>query len=374
MEALIAVLLLGLVVVGLLGGYAAVIGAGETDRAAAANTAVTRRAASELSAAAYVTCGSVAAYDSVLQTAYTPPTGSTAHVTAVDVWNLGTTPPTFGASCNPATAARTSGGDSGLQRVTFATTSVRGKHTVRATRTILKRFDGSYPPPVASPAPGGHTCTISPGGGSSQVDSNWVDQFHGGTVHAGDNEMDILYLNGTRRFSYLKFKVDASSVCDEGGTLGAGHTILTARLHLYTFNIGGLPACGANSCWHALERVRAAWNPSTLTWNNQPCPNGGAVNLPSCRADGAKGVEFEHGTGALNWSARYQDIEAPQLLQDVKDFYANSAVNFGWVIKEACDGGAGPYNHACGDISPGFQFRTKTASGTQAPRLEVVYQ
>ena len=121
--------------------------------------------------------------------------------------------------------------------------------------------------------------------------------------------------------------------------------------------------------------MNASWNPSTLNWNNQPCPGSGAIWLPSCRSDGQPGVLFEHGTGALDWSPRYQVIEAPMLTADVQSFYANPSTNYGWRIREACDGAAGPYNKACGTATPGFQFRSRTASNAiERPRLVVTYK
>lgn len=376
-EVLVALILLGVLSLGVLVGFSSVVVAGNVDRVSSTNAAVARNAIAELAAAPYVNCGSAATYDAALQAAYAVPAGSAVHVTAVEYWTLASNPPTFHAgSCSAAATPRTAGGDSGLERLTITATSTRNRSTITGTRTLLKRSDAAYAEPVGDPPAGGHTCTISVSGGAAQVDSNWVEQTVGQTnaVHQNDQHMDILYLNGTRRFSYLRFQISPTSVCDEGGTLGAGHTILTARLSLYTYNIGGLPACGANSCWHALEAVPRAWSASSLTWNNQPCPGGGS-SVPSCRADGAKGIEFQHGTGALDWSARFQVIEAPQLTADVQGFYANPATNFGWRIREACDGGAGPYNHACGDITPGFQFRSKNAPAvSQSPHLAIVYQ
>ena len=40
------------------------------------------------------------------------------------------------------------------------------------------------------------------------------------------------------------------------------------------------------------------------------------------------------------------------------------------MIKEAC---AITYGKACGDISPGFQFRSKYGAASERPALELVY-
>jgi hypothetical protein len=199
------------------------------------------------------------------------------------------------------------------------------------------------------------------------LETTWVDEFGGrkDDNHATSAEMNILYLAGSRRFSYLQFNIAPGATCDEGDSLPAGIDIKGARVRLYTFNVGGSPACGANSCWHALERVGAAWSGTSLTWRNQPCPTGYGE---SCASGGAPGTLFEHGTN--NRTAAYQYVEGPGLLNEVRSSYASPTTDHGWVIKEAC---SVTYGKACGTISPGFQFRSKGGPPDERPALIVVY-
>ena len=361
-----SVILLGMVGVALMSGFAVAAKSQSIHRASAVNTVVVRNAAAALLATDYRPCGSVSGYNGSVS--FTAPLGSTWSISKVELWTVGSNPAAFSVrSCSSTDPVGSATGDPGLQRITFsATSTVTGRAATR-TRTVVKRFDGAYQEPATDPLPGGSICTIS---ATSQVDTTWVDEFAGqqGTNHSSDDHMDILYLAGSRRYAYLHFNIAAGAQCDEGTTLPATADIKSARLRLYTYNIGGLPACGANSCWHALERVRSTWTASTLKWNNQPCPTGYAA---SCETGGAASpILFEHGTGALNWGARYQYIEHPRLLTDVRAFFTAPATNFGWVIKEAC---AETYGKACGDISPGFEFRAKSAAASERPSLELVY-
>lgn len=372
-----AIVVLAILGVAVTVGFLTVVRSSEVQRAASENAVVQRDAVTHLAELPYTGCATAAEYQSGLDDAYSPASG-TVSVAGIEYWNTGTTPATFRTgSCDASAAPSATNGDAGIQRITYEVTTSRSGRTVARTRTMLKQSPNPYPEPPTDPPPGGQTCTITADTVPSQLRTNWVDQFAGqrDTVHADDDHMDILYLNGSRRFSYVWFRIDSSTTCNEGTTLGAGRTILSARLELYTFNIGGLPACGANSCWHALERVGGSWNPATLTWNNQPCTGQNAVKLTSCRPDGQPGVLFEHGTGAFDWSPRFQLVEAPMLTADVQSMYSNPSANHGWIIREACDSAAGPYSKACGTVSPGFQFRSRTAANqTQRPRLVVTFQ
>lgn len=364
-EVLVAIAIFGLLGVILLGGFAVASKADEVHRASGSNTVELANAAAALTKSTYEACATAADYTGSL--GYTAGTGSTISVSNVEYWTLNSNPATFAnRACNPALGQAQAAGDTGLQRVTLTVTTTRSGHRVRRTRTVLKRFTGTYAEPAGDPTPGGAVCTIS---APSQVDTTWVDEFLGqqNANHAADSHMDILYLAGSRRYSYVRFNIAAGATCEEGGTLPGTADIKAARLRLYTYNIGGLPACGANSCWHALERVRSAWTANSITWNNQPCPTGYGA---SCAPGGAAGTLFEHGTGALDWSPRFQYIESPLLLSEVRSYLATPSLDYGWVIKEAC---AVTYSKACGDISPGFQFRSKLASANQRPALELTY-
>lgn len=277
----------------------------------------------------------------------------------------------FGGSCSD---------DRGLQRVTYKIESRVADRSVSKTVSVIKRFTDPYTEPTPDPPPGGRTCVISGNDAAlpKRVDSTWVNEFAGsqGTNYSSgskNEEMNILYLAGSRRFSYLRFNVAPGVACDNGGMLPSGANIIAAEVQLFTFNIGGLPACGANSCWHVMERVRSNWNESTINWSNQPCPHAVGVDYGrSCQpGDQPSTILFEHGTGALNWSARFQRVQSTQLLNDVKGFYASPGTNYGWVIKEAC---AETYGKACGSISPGFQMRSSRATNVdQRPTLTVWY-
>ncbi|MCA9242214.1 MAG: DNRLRE domain-containing protein [Planctomycetales bacterium] len=370
---LVAVLILATVGTAILAGVGVVIRAGALQRTLSAVSVTDRNYTDALAAAPYAECGVLEDYsaDSV---ALETETSTSVQVVSVMYWNgqpLPTsTDPTdaqwnaaFSSTCNSATP------DKGLQRITYDISSTVGSQSHSRTASVLKRFNGAYAEPVPDPPPGGRSCVISD---TSKVSSTWVNEtaWQRDTNYSTSNEMNILYLAGTRRFSYLKFAVQPNITCDNGGTLPAGADIIAAEVRLYTFNIGGLPACGANSCWHVMERVRSAWSPATLTWNNQPCPTGYAV---SCQLPGntPSTILFEHGTGAFDWGARYQRIQSTQLLNDVKAFYANPSTNFGWVIKEAC---AQTYGKACGDIRPGFQMRSsRAADAAQRPTLTVYF-
>ena len=367
-EVVVSVMLLSVLASAVMVGFNTSIQAGDAHRISAFNAEWSRRLEVAIDETPYLPRGDAAAYDTALASVPRP-NGSTAQITAVTYWD-GSATPTFTSSCNSSAAPRSAGGDMGAQRITYKTTSTRSGRTKTTNNTILKRYEGAYAEPPTDPPPGGSTCTISQPG---QVDTNWVNETAGSprnTTYNSGNEMNILYLFGTRRFSYLRFNIQAGvSTCNEGGTLPSGANIVAARLRLFTFNIGGLPACGANSCWHALERVRSNWDPSTLTWNNQPCPT---ANATSCRpGDVPSNILFQHGTGAFDWSARFQTIEHADLLADVRQFYSNPSTNYGWAIKEAC---ALTYGKACGSATPGFQFRGRLGTPAERPALEVVYQ
>lgn len=376
-ETLVAVSLLGIAVVAIVAGFRTILDASEVARGASSASVVARNTEVFLEAAPYLTCGTAAGYQGALTDGFTAPSGSTVTVTGVQYWKTrkttDPTPPTdtsaeFWSTCYPTKARPVEEADNGLQQITYEVSTRSGEKTLVHTRTFLKRFDGAYP----EARPDGTSCTIS---SPAQVDATFVNEVLGkrDTNYSTEDHMDMLYLDGSRRFSYLRFEVAPDTTCDEGNTLGSGHIIVGARLRLYTYNIAGQPACGANSCWHALERVKASsgpWTLSDLTWNTQPCPTSGRPT--SCRDDDANGTLFEHGPGAFNWSARYQTVESDQLTEDVKAFYEQSAPNDGWVIKEAC---AEPYGKSCGTISPGFQMRTDLAvDPSQRPRLQVIYQ
>lgn len=371
-ETLVSIVLVALIGTALIAATLTVVRSDAQHRALSQVSVSAQNVIDALTAAPYVNCASPADYGPTALDFQLEPDTAVA-VDSVEYWNG--QPPPGTADPTPAewATAFVSGcsSDLGLQRITFTVTSSAGSAESTKTRSVLKRFNGSLPEPEPDPPPGGRTCEIS---ATSKVASTWVneilwEQDTNYSSGAGSEELNILYLDGTRRFSYLRFDVAPSVACENGGTLPAGATIVAAEVRLYTFNIGGLPACGANSCWHVMERVPVAWDQATLTWNNQPCPTGYG---DSCQTGGTpSGILFEHGTGAFNWSARYQRIEAPQLLSDVQSFYNSPSTNHGWVIKEAC---AITYGKACGSRSPGFQMRSSRAPTiAERPTLIVHY-
>lgn len=369
METLAAVLLLSLISTAIFSAVLMVISADEQQKSGSRAAVAARNYADALSSGNYVDCAPAGSYDPSQLSVSLP--GASVAVTSITYWNGQPLPsvsnPTaadwataFGTTCST---------DRGLQRITY-TASSGSSPGATVTRSVLKRFNGSLSEPLPDPPPGGRACEIS---ASSRVRSTWVnetawEQNTNYSSGSGSNELNILYLSGTRRFSYLRFDVAPNVTCDNGGTLPAGVTIVAAEVRLYTFNIGGLPDC-ASSCWHVMERVRSDWTESTLTWANQPCPTGFAV---SCQpGDVPSTILFQHGTGAFNWSPRFQRIQAPQLLSDIQSFYATPSTNYGWVVKEAC---AQTYGRACGSVTPGFQMRSSRWSNvSERPTLLVYY-
>jgi prepilin-type N-terminal cleavage/methylation domain-containing protein len=371
-EVLVSMAILAIVGTAIAGGIYTLVRTDGQQQSRAEASVIARNYEDALEAGPYKDCAVPADY-SAQTLGVTMPSTATLTVTGVAYWN-GTAPPTaqgptdaqwataFGATCSA---------DKGLQRITYKVRSTTGASDTTTTRSVLKRFNGSLPEPPADPPPGGRKCVLS---ATTNVASTWVNETawaQGTNYSTGSNsqELNILYLAGTRRYSYLRFDVAANKVCDNGVTLPAGATITGAEVRLYTFNIGGLPACGANSCWHVMERVPSTWSQSTLTWANQPCPTGYGT---SCQAGGtASSILFQHGTGAFDWSPRYQRVQASQLTSDVQSFYNSPGTNFGWVIKEAC---AETYYKACGSISPGFQMASNRATNTdQRPTLTVYF-
>ena len=372
-ETLVAIVVLGLAGTAVLAAVLTAVRSDGQQRSLSQASVTSRNYDDALTDAPYSDCATPAAY-SPTTIGFDEGIATTLTVDSVTFWNDQPLP--TNADPTPAqwatafaTACTT---DPKLQRVTYTVTSRLGGTNTTMTRSVLKRFNGSLPEPEPDPPPGGRKCEISD---RTRVKSTWVNQdlirrdtnYSSGS---GSGELNILYLDGTRRFSYLKFDIAPNVTCDNGGTLPTGATILAAEVRLYTYNIGGFPACGANSCWHVMEKVRGTWDESTLTWNHQPCP---ATPLgASCKADNtASTTLFEHGTGAFNWSARYQRVRSAELLAEVQGFYANPSTNYGWVIKEAC---AVTYSKACGSATPGFQMRSSRFPGaSQRPTLVVYY-
>lgn len=371
-EVLAAMAIFMLVAVSIFTGVTVVIRSDSAQKGRSTVTVASRNYSDALADSAYVSCGTPADY-STETIGWTPPSGTSVSVTSVRYWNRSAVP----AASNPTEAqwsaafGATCGSDTGLQRITYTVISNAGGRISKTTESALKRFNGSRPEPQADPPPGGNLCVIA---ASDRVSTAWVNETAGKkdtnySTGSSSGEMNILYLAGTRRFSYLKFDLRPATPCVNGGTLPSSANIVAAEVSLYTFNIGGAPACGANSCWHVMERVQGAWDQSNITWNNQPCPTGYG---DSCQAGGTKStILFEHGTGAFNWGPRFQRVQATQLLDDVKSFYASPSTNYGWVIKEAC---AQTYGKACGSATPGFQMRSSRSSDVaQRPTLTVWY-
>ncbi len=372
LEVLAAIAVLAILGAALVGALYALVRADAQQRSRSEAVVLARNYTDALSAASYQDCAATGAY-SPATIGLTVPPGATLTVDSVTFWN-GTSLPTdpepsadewataFGSTCPP---------DQGLQRIAFTVVSTAGASDTTITRRVLKRFNGSLPEPEPDPPPGGRVCVLN---ATANVASTWVNEFSGSrntnySTGPRSQEMNILYLAGSRRFSYLRFDIEAGKVCDNGVTLPAGVVFSGAEVQLYTFNIGGGPACGADSCWHVMERTSGAWDQSLLTWANQPCTT---TYGDSCQTGGVPStILFQHGTGALDWSPRYQRIQSPQLLSDVQSFYDSPANNHGWVIKEAC---VQTYGKACGSISPGFQMASSRApTVVQRPALRVFF-
>lgn len=372
-ESLVAAVVFSMVGGAILAAVAVVVKSDADQQARSAALIASRNYGDALGDTSYINCASPSDYDPAA-VGLSPQSKSTVVVNSVTFWNKSALPSNTNPSASDwATAFDATCGsvDNGLQRVSYTVTSTVGDRTVTVTRAALKRFNGALSEPEPDPPPGGRVCVIS---STSSVDSTWVneDAIRRNTNYStgsGSQELNILYLAGTRRFSYLRFNIAPGATCDNGGTLPASIAILSAQVRLYTFNIGGAPACGIQACWHVMERVRSNWAQSTLTWNNQPCPTGYG---DSCQPGGVDStILFEHGTGAFNWSARYQRVMAAQLLSDVQSFYNTPATNYGWVIKEAC---AIPYGKDCGSVTPGFQMRSSRATNVlERPTLTLWY-
>lgn len=368
-EVLAAAVILGLVGASVVAAVFTLIRTDSLQQSSSDATVVARNFDDALGSAPYRSCAVTSDY-SPQALGFTALPSSTVTVDAVTYWNGTAQLP---ANANPTPAQWASafvttcpGTDNGLQRITYHVTSNAGGSSSTLTRSVLKRTDGSLPEPTPDPPPGGRKCVIT---AATNGANTWVneDAIRRNTNYSTDTALNIFYLGGTRRFSYVKFTIAPNLTCDNGVTLPAGANIVAAEVQLYTFNIGGLPACGANSCWHVMERVNATWSPATLTWNNQPCTT---TYGASCQGSPST-ILFQHGTGALDWSPRFQRIQSTQLLSDVKAFYSAPASNFGWVIKEAC---AETYGKACGSATPGFQMASsRYPDASKRPTLTVYF-
>jgi prepilin-type N-terminal cleavage/methylation domain-containing protein len=371
-EVLVAMAILGSVGTAILTGLQVATSVAVSNRVSALAELAARNFANALDDATYIDCGAPPAY-SPAALAFAAPPGVVVTVLAVGHWNGSSSVPEANSDTAFPSECVT---DKGLQRITFrVVATVSGKSATR-TQSVLKRFEGSYPEPTTvDPLPGGwNECTVR----SSDGQDTWVNEDEPDVNSGTADEMNIFYRTNLRRFSYLWFDVRPGILCQDGATtLPDDANIRSVRLSLYTFNVGGAPACDG-SCWHVFERVPAAWDESTLTWNNQPCPTGYAE---SCETNAASATVngrtlFPH--GGRQRDALFQVVTSPSasngtaLLDDVRSFFADPARNFGWVIKEAC---VQRYGKSCGTIRPGFQMRTSSAAvPQQRPTLTLVYR
>lgn len=126
-EVLVAVVILGMAMAAIVGAMGTSIFASDVHRRQATEEVVLRDYAETLAAASYVTCATTSSYQSV---SFTPPTGFTATVTAVEFYNSAT--PAFESTYSTCPAI-----DSGLQRLSLQVAS----SDARATETlqIVKR-------------------------------------------------------------------------------------------------------------------------------------------------------------------------------------------------------------------------------------------
>lgn len=360
-EVLVAMAILGLIGIAILTGLQTTSAVAVSNRSSALAELTARNFANAVDDAAYTECGAASAY-SPASLDFTAPPGAVVTVLAVGHWD-GSSLSVPEAQLDVAFPSECTT-DKGLQRLTYRVDAAFGGQSVARTQSVLKRFEGGYPEPatVDPPADLWGECAIS----SSGVQDTWVNEDSPDTAYGTANEMNIFYRNNLRRFSYLRFDVAPGATCEGGGTLPADANIRSVRLSLFTFNVGGAPACDG-FCWHVMERVSSAWNEGTLTWNNQPCPKGWPTE--SCE-EGDGRTLFPHGGRQRN--ALYQVVTSPSasngaaLLDDVRSFFADPAENHGWVIKEKCP---------CGTIRPGFQMRTSDAAvAAERPTLTLVYR
>ena len=261
LEVLASIAVLAVLGAALTGALFALVRADGQQRSRAEAAVVARNFTDALDAAAYQDCATTSVY-SPSGVGLTVPSGVTVTVNSVTYWN-GTSPPStenpsdaqwataFNATCPP---------DKGLQRITFSVSSTAGASDTTITRSVLKRFNGSLPEPEPDPPPGGRRCVLN---ATTSVASTWVNEFAGqqGTNYSTgpySQEMNILYLAGSRRFSYLRFDIAANKVCDNGVTLPAGAVFRGAEVRLYTFNIGGGPGRAAPT------RAGTSWSASAV--------------------------------------------------------------------------------------------------------------
>lgn len=364
--------IMGLLGIAILTGLQTATAIAVSNRSSALAELTARNFANAVDDAAFTECGAAPAY-SPAALDFTAPPGAVVTVLAVGHWD-GSSLSVPEAQLDVAFPSECTT-DKGVQRITYRVDAAFGGQSVARTQSVLKRFEGGYPEPatVDPPADLWGECTIS----SSDVQDTWVNEDSPDTIYGTADEMNIFYRNGLRRFSYLRFNVAPGATCEGGGTLPAEANIRSVRLSLFTFNVGGAPACDG-SCWHVLERVPEEWAEGTLTWNNQPCPTGYAV---SCEKNASNETVngrtlFPHG-GRQRY-ALFQTVTSPgesngtALFDDVRSFFADPNQNFGWVIKEAC---VQTYGKRCGTIRPGFQMRTSDAAvAAERPTLTLIYR
>ncbi|MFA5890347.1 MAG: prepilin-type N-terminal cleavage/methylation domain-containing protein [Actinomycetota bacterium] len=126
-EVLVTVVILGMAFAAIVGAMGTSILASDIHRKQATSEVVLRDYAETLAAASYVTCGTTSSYEAV---SFTPPTGFTVSVTAVEYYTSATQ--TFESSYGTCPVS-----DSGLQRLSLRVVS----DDARATETlqIVKR-------------------------------------------------------------------------------------------------------------------------------------------------------------------------------------------------------------------------------------------
>lgn len=363
--------------IAILTGLQAAAVAAAVNRSTSLAEVTSRNFANALDEAVYTECGSVTDY-SPATLGFAPPPGTVVTVLAVGHWN-GASLSVPEAQMNTAFPSGCAT-DKGVQRITYRVEATHGGRSGTRTQSVLKRFEGAYPEPAPTTSlpSGWQECTIT----SAGVRDTYVDEDASSrdSNFGSADEMHLLYRDSLRRFTYLWFDVAPGVACAEGGTLPANVNVRSVRLSLYTFNVGGAPACDG-SCWHVLERVPAAgamWSETGMTWNNQPCPTAYAV---SCERDASNVTVngrtlFPH--GGRQRDALFQVVTSPSasngtaLLDDVRSFHADPTQNHGWVVKEAC---AQTYGYSCGTIRPGFQLRTREAAvAAERPTLSLEYR
>lgn len=208
----------------------------------------------------------------------------------------------------------------GIFVATATAMSVASAATLPVTST---RLTTSSSPVTVSPT----TCTLNP------VADAAVDRSAQGSNYGTVNMLAVRSQSGNAmRRSLLRFNTASCSIPS---------TAVVRSAVLQVVVISG----PSSSRTYGAHRVNAAWNETSVTFSNQPAFVGGAT------------ANISTGTGpsTLSWS----------VLSDVDGFVRGTAVNNGWLLKDASEG-----------ASPGIEtiFHSREAtSAANRPSLVITY-